>query len=143
MHGGGGVVVLLLMMVTPSGPVPILVGVDGQLNAMATVDHDIKGSVSMGAEMEAAGRFGVDWQKGAGWQKISDASWNATYWEPEWDFGLDDDGATASAAPTIPPQTAYASMCTRARACVRARVCARVCVCVCVSRRRTLSDPGR
>ena len=142
MHGGGGVVVLLLMMVTPSGPVPILVGVDGQLNAMATVDHDIKGSVSMGAEMEAAGRFGVDWQKGAGWQKISDASWNATYWEPEWDFGLDDDGATASAAPTIPPPN-----CLRIHVHARARVCARACVCarvcVCVSRRRTLSDPGR
>ena len=100
--------------------------VDGQLNAMATVDHDIKGSISMGAEMEAAGRFGVDWQKGAGWQKISDASWNATYWEPEWDFGLDDDGATASAAPSIPPPTAYTAMCAR----------------VCVSRWRTLSDPG-
>lgn len=74
------------------GPVPIVVGVDGQLNGMAVVDRDISASVSMGAEMAAEGRFGVDWQKDQGWEKIADASWKFTYWEPAWDFGLDDEG---------------------------------------------------
>jgi hypothetical protein len=50
------------------------------------------------AEIEANARFGVDWTNLNDWSKISEADWRYTYWEPSWDFGLDDIGATATAS---------------------------------------------
>ena len=60
----------------------------------ASVDRDIRATVSMGATMEADARFGVDWTDGNGWDKIAEANMEFTYWEPQWDFGIGEAGTT-------------------------------------------------
>jgi hypothetical protein len=56
------------------GPVPVVISVGGMLNGMATIDHEIKASVAMGAEMRASVRYGVDWKSASGWEKVTETS---------------------------------------------------------------------